>query len=101
MVGHVGGVVMDLPVARDRNVQGIQLSIDHHDAVFSAVAIGSPSVEVLDHEEVLSWKLVDCAGEIVDRLHVEEVLSTVESGRAQEKREDEASAAQSCSCVGG
>ena len=68
-VRHVGLEIMDLPVARDRQMQRIDFAVDDHDAELAIEAIGIARIELIDQANIVAGKLRhsgDQLGEIFD-----------------------------------
>ena len=45
---------MHLPLPRDRQMQRIELSADHHHAIFARIAVLAAGIEIFDHQQIVA-----------------------------------------------
>ena len=84
---HVGGEVVDLPVARHRRVQRIERAVDRHRAILAHAAVPVAQIDVLDEQHIVAGKGGDRGGELAGLLDAHEMFAGVETRRAREHRE--------------
>ena len=72
IVRHIGGEVVNLPMAGDGDVQRVQFAIDHHHAVLADFAIRPAGVEVTENGQILAREFGQRRGQLRDSLDAQE-----------------------------
>jgi hypothetical protein len=86
---HIGGKVVNLPVAGDGGVQRVQPSIDRHRAVLARLTVRPARVEVAENRQVVAGKFGQCRGQLAGCLDSKEMTPAVEPWSSDQKRKPE------------
>ena len=83
---HVGAEIMHLPVARNRQVQRIELAVDDHDADLAKHPLAVARIELLDQPHVIAGQFAGTPRRVLRAFDADEIAAGMETRHAQQKR---------------